>query len=40
MVALLTYYFIFSIGAIALGLIMYKVFDKFIDIIADYIDSI
>lgn len=34
------YYFFYAIGFIAISLIVYKIFDKFIDFISDIINSI
>jgi len=39
MTALLFYYFIFGIGAVSFGLIVYKIFDKFLDFLSDFISS-
>jgi hypothetical protein len=39
MVALLFYYFLFGIGAIAIGLVVYKVFDKILDVVSDFVNS-
>lgn len=40
MTALLVYYFIYVVGALSLGLIVYKVFDKILDFISDLTDLI
>jgi len=39
MATLIIYYFIFVIGAISLGLIVYKVFDKILDWFAWFLNS-
>ena len=40
MATLIIWYFIWVIGALSLGLIVYKVFDKFLDLLKGMIDLI